>query len=85
MDSIHLYTPFLHWFNPNNATPDELTSGQDNIPCYFTSIYFPGLLAVGEWQVPKDGQHMAGLWCGNDLNTTRELLRSRIARTADGR
>lgn len=76
--SDQLYIALDGWFNANGATPDRYTAAQDSIPCFFNSIYDPAFAAVGEWQFPKDGQQMIGLWCGNELNISRDLVEARL-------
>jgi len=73
------YTPALHWFNPNAATPDFYSvAHQEGFSCGFLSMYDTDLQNVGEWQFPKDGLRMAGIWAGNGINLTRELLSSQL-------
>jgi hypothetical protein len=68
------------WFNPNNATPDFYVTSPYMNPgeCAANSIYNPSLLNVGEWQYPYDGERMLGLWCGNGVNETRDLLEAEL-------
>lgn len=73
------YSPSRDWFNPNNATPDHYTTAPSEFfDCGHFSIYDSDWDQVGEWQYPKEGDRMLGLWLGNDLNVSRDLLEAKL-------
>ncbi|NND94287.1 MAG: hypothetical protein HKN45_05435 [Flavobacteriales bacterium] len=65
-----------HWYNINLGSPDKYTSLVEDVPCTFVSIYSPSLLNSGEWQFPKEGENMVGLWHGDQSGIGRELISS---------
>ena len=65
-----------NWFNPNNATPDYY--GTSGIQGCVTSIYNNSWVNSGEWQFPRTGERMVGLFAAIQSSCTREYLQVRL-------
>ncbi len=63
-----------HWYNPNDATPNYY--GTEAISGCVSSI-FP-LVAYGEWQWPRTGSKMVGLFIAIANSCTREYVQAEL-------
>jgi hypothetical protein len=61
------------WFNANSATPDYFGS-ETNTDCWIYSTTTPALIAAGEWIIPRTGNKIAGLWAGDGISCTRDII-----------
>jgi hypothetical protein len=65
-----------NWYNPNNATPDYY--GTSSIQGCVTSIYNNALINSGEWQFPRTGERMVGLFAAILNSCSREYLQAKL-------
>lgn len=65
-----------NWYNPNNATPDYY--GTSAIQGCVTSIYNNSWLNSGEWQFPRTGERMVGLFAAILNSCSREYLQAKL-------
>ncbi len=64
------------WYNCNYATPDFY--GEESIDNCVKSIFSGVWAEIGEWQYPKDGSHMSGVYARPQTSGTREYLQCEL-------
>jgi hypothetical protein len=68
-----------HWYNCNYATPDY--HGEESIDNCVKSIFSPSWTSIGEWQYPKDGTHMIGLFGRPQNSGSRDFIQCQLLDT----
>jgi hypothetical protein len=69
-----------HWFNANSATPDFYGPVTD-LSCWMYYYASEAMVNVGEFISPRTGQKMAGIYAGQGLDQSRDILEVRLSDT----